>query len=294
MRAKERTSSCTWEWPGRDGPVLPVRCHAAARSRPFAGRWPGGASGPLLPGMQRAVKGRGGPQNSSRRPTRPLVGSALLLQARPLPSQAPRRLQMLKNVRFGPCSSSSGSHPASWLWPPPGSGRASAWSCSPPPPSTSPWPPTWRRRRLGRRRPRPGAGGAPALGRGLHRRAGRHRPGGHPSWGDLKYRHRAAPAGLVRVRGAVRRPPVVGERAEPGPAGHPPRGDPGPAGQRCHPRPDPLVPAGGGRRRGRRGRGRPAVLAPPRLLRRGHVGQPDPDGGGAGPRLPRLPAGQPS
>src|SRR4029453_9225367 len=49
---------------------------------------------------------------------------------------------MLKNVRFGPCSSSSGSHPAPWLWPPPGSGPASAWPCSPPPPCSSPLPPT--------------------------------------------------------------------------------------------------------------------------------------------------------
>ena len=147
--------------------------------------------------------------------------------------------------------------------------------------------------RLGRGRPRPGAGGAPALGRHLRRRAGSHRPGGHLALGRRAVRRPgAAPTGLVRVRGAVRRARVVGQPAEPGPAGHPPDPGAGPAGQRRHPRPDPLVPAGGGRRPGRRGRARPAVLAAPGLLRRGHVGQPDPDGGGPGPRLPGLPAGR--
>ena len=146
--------------------------------------------------------------------------------------------------------------------------------------------------RLGRGRPGPGAGGAPALGGHLRGRAGSGRPGGHLALGRREvHRPGAAPTGLVRVRCAVRRARVVGQRAEPGPAGHPPGGGPGPAGQRRHPRPHPLLPGRGGLRPGRRGQARPALLAAPGLLRRGDVGQPDPDGGGPAAGLPGLPAG---
>ena len=172
---------------------------------------------------------------------------------------------MLKNVRFGPCSSSSGSHPAPWLWPPPGSGRASAWSYSPPPPSTWPWPSTCGGARGG------SAGAALAWcwwrscsGPGPTPPSWRHRPVGHQPLGRRQVRRpRAAPTGLVRVRGAVRQGPrVVGHRRNLALLAIHPAWCPAPAGQRRHPRPDPLVPAGGGRRPGRRGRGRPPVLAP--------------------------------
>ena len=146
--------------------------------------------------------------------------------------------------------------------------------------------------RLGRGRPGPGAGGAPDLGGHLRGRAGSGRPGGHHALGRREvHRPGAAPAGLVRVRGPVRRARVVGQRAEPGPAGHPPGGGPGPAGQRRHPRPHPLLPGRGGLRPGRRGQARPALLAAPGLLRRGDVGQPDPDGGRPAAGLAGLPAG---
>jgi hypothetical protein len=263
----------------RDGPVRPVRRHAAHGRAPVLGALARrGAVGARSPPAVRAVESSGGPQNTSRRPTRPIGRPTGFADVEECPLRT-----MVQQPRVAPGT----------LEPPPGNGPASAWPCSPPRPCSWPWPST------------SGGGGAarPAppwpwcWWPSCSGRAPTRPSWERPTWGHLALGRRqvrrpgAAPAGLVRVRGPVRRARVVGQRAEPGPAGHPPGGGPGPAGQRRHPRPHPLLPA--------EAAFDPDAVAEPGplfwphlgLLRRGDVGQPDPDGGGPAAGLQGLPAG---
>src|SRR5512132_516330 len=64
-------------WPDGTGRSEPYATTRRTVALPLLGRLPGGASwGRALLRRFRAVEGSGGRQNSSRRPTRPVVGSA--------------------------------------------------------------------------------------------------------------------------------------------------------------------------------------------------------------------------
>src|SRR5829696_1479689 len=73
MRAKERNLLLHLGMARRDGPLRPVRHHAAHGCAPVLGAlaWRGDV-GARSPPAVRVVQGRGGRQKSSRRPTRPI------------------------------------------------------------------------------------------------------------------------------------------------------------------------------------------------------------------------------